>query len=239
MVDSFERSAAIASVAASRWMDSHAFQGLTQWAFSVFDTDENGEISKDDLYSGILLVHLNLAKYVGIAACQPLNRTQVDELHDLAASKNDGRVGKREFEEIAVISCAHVASRLVIYWAILVAVIPFMAAKAHLFLFHTLLASNQVSSLPRANWMEPISNVAMWFVEHILTAAALTFMVPTFYNRIDAFFSRYLTPIRKSKQRPSWETLREKYIKMMSNDKQQTNQTMDEGAIVEKSGSFL
>jgi hypothetical protein len=48
---------------------SKPFGKLAQWAFSVCDSDNTGEVGKTELYCGLLLVHLNLAKYAGPAAC--------------------------------------------------------------------------------------------------------------------------------------------------------------------------
>ena len=46
-----------------------AFKKLTKWAFQVCDNNHTGSINKTELYAGFLLVHLNLAKYAGPAAC--------------------------------------------------------------------------------------------------------------------------------------------------------------------------
>jgi hypothetical protein len=48
---------------------SKPFQNLVDWAFTVCDPDNTGELSKSELYTGFLLVHINLAKYAGPAAC--------------------------------------------------------------------------------------------------------------------------------------------------------------------------
>jgi hypothetical protein len=48
---------------------SKPFRKLATWAFSVCDSDKTGEVGKTELYCGLLLVHLNLAKYAGPAAC--------------------------------------------------------------------------------------------------------------------------------------------------------------------------
>lgn len=48
---------------------SKPFRKLATWAFSVCDSDKTGEVGKLELYCGLLLVHLNLAKYAGPAAC--------------------------------------------------------------------------------------------------------------------------------------------------------------------------
>jgi hypothetical protein len=48
---------------------SRAFQKLVDWAFKIVDTEKTNHIGKSDLYAGLLLVHINLAKYAGPAAC--------------------------------------------------------------------------------------------------------------------------------------------------------------------------
>jgi len=51
------------------WMRTGAFRKLCKWAFDICDSDGTGEIDKTELYAGLLLVHINLAKYAGPAAC--------------------------------------------------------------------------------------------------------------------------------------------------------------------------
>jgi len=48
--------------------------------FTSLDTDSSNCLSRDELYSGVLLLHIELAKYVGPAACKPPSRAVVDEL---------------------------------------------------------------------------------------------------------------------------------------------------------------
>jgi hypothetical protein len=38
-------------------------------AFNDCDTSKSGEVDKQELYAGLLLVHLKLAKFAGAAAC--------------------------------------------------------------------------------------------------------------------------------------------------------------------------
>jgi hypothetical protein len=46
-----------------------AFQKLSDMSFDICDPDKTGAVGKSDLYAGVILVHLNLAKYAGPAAC--------------------------------------------------------------------------------------------------------------------------------------------------------------------------
>ena len=48
---------------------SRAFKKVSDYSFSVCDNDKTGEVAKTELYAGVLLVHLKLAKYAGPAAC--------------------------------------------------------------------------------------------------------------------------------------------------------------------------
>ena len=40
---------------------SKAFKSVVKWAFSVCDDDKTGEIQKNELYTGVILVHLKIA----------------------------------------------------------------------------------------------------------------------------------------------------------------------------------
>ena len=42
---------------------------LVKHAFGVVDSNGTGEVGKAELYAGLLLVHLKLAKHAGPAAC--------------------------------------------------------------------------------------------------------------------------------------------------------------------------
>ena len=48
---------------------STRFCKLVDYVYNVCDADKTGQIGKSELYAGLLLVHLNLAKYAGPAAC--------------------------------------------------------------------------------------------------------------------------------------------------------------------------
>ena len=73
-----------------QWTSIPPLRRLTTWAFEVCDKDNTGCIDKDDLYVGILLIHLNLAKYVGAAACNPPSQKQMEELFDVIDWQRSG-----------------------------------------------------------------------------------------------------------------------------------------------------
>jgi len=49
--------------------ESRPFQMMVESTFKSMDRTGNGHVSKDELYAGLLLVHLKLAKFAGAAAC--------------------------------------------------------------------------------------------------------------------------------------------------------------------------
>ena len=48
---------------------SKAFQKLMDATFKSMDEDGHGSITKDELYAGVLMIHLKVAKFAGSAAC--------------------------------------------------------------------------------------------------------------------------------------------------------------------------
>jgi hypothetical protein len=97
-----------------------SFRRLTKWAFVQCDVSGNGKLTKTEMYSGILLVHLELAKYAGAAACYPPTKAVIDQLFDASDDDTSGFIDEDEFIKIMVICCAQIASRIVVYFAILV-----------------------------------------------------------------------------------------------------------------------
>jgi hypothetical protein len=48
---------------------SRAFRKLVDWAYGVCDANKTNHINQAELYAGLLLVHIKLAKFAGAAAC--------------------------------------------------------------------------------------------------------------------------------------------------------------------------
>ena len=107
--------------------NSTAFARLSHWAFNVCDADQTGRINQAELYAGILLVHVNLAKYAGAAACYPPTRTVVDDLFAAADADGSGSIEEAEFSEIVRICSMDIASRIVVYYGILILLVPYLA----------------------------------------------------------------------------------------------------------------
>jgi hypothetical protein len=106
-----------------------AFKKLTKWAFSVCDSDKTGQLGKSELFAGLLLVHVNLAKYAGAAACYPPSREVVEQLFEASDDDNSGDIDEEEFTCIVVICCGQIFSRMLVYYSVFVVMAPYLAGN--------------------------------------------------------------------------------------------------------------
>jgi len=106
---------------------SFFFKRLCRWAFKKIDTDKNGTVDKKELYSGLLLIHLNLSKYCGAAACKPMKKEQVDKVFDDMDTDNSGFLSEEEFVKAMVILCSDIASRVALLTGVALFNVPIVA----------------------------------------------------------------------------------------------------------------
>lgn len=168
------------------------FRKLTKWAFDTCDTDGTGHINIDELYAGILLVHVQLAKYVGVAACFPPSRQVCDQLFQASDDNGSGYIDEAEFTQIAIICCAQILSRIFVYFSLMIMFVPI---AAHRFVKGAELAANLVQ------WHAEAETFALFlWLESVLTlngiteksiALLLSFLViPALFDFIDSCSKR-------------------------------------------------
>ena len=163
------------------------FRTLSHWAFTVCDADDTGRVNKDELYAGILLVHVNLAKYVGAAACYPPRRAVVDQLFGAFDTQRAGTIGEDEFFQILQICTVDIAKRIAVYFAILILLVPYLAeAMIHAILhLDELLGWNLTKTqLTIFQWIEAILS---WnqVAEQVLGLGLLFLIIPIIFAFID------------------------------------------------------
>eukprot|EP00591_Stephanopyxis_turris_P011249 CAMPEP_0195526658 /NCGR_PEP_ID=MMETSP0794_2-20130614/27852_1 /TAXON_ID=515487 /ORGANISM="Stephanopyxis turris, Strain CCMP 815" /LENGTH=174 /DNA_ID=CAMNT_0040657399 /DNA_START=130 /DNA_END=651 /DNA_ORIENTATION=+ len=112
--------------AARFWMRTKAFRNLCKWSFDICDRDSSGEIDKTELYAGLLLVHINLAKYAGPAACYPPDREVVESLFEASDDNNSGGIDEEEFLMIMIILCSQITFRIIAYYFFLIFIVPYL-----------------------------------------------------------------------------------------------------------------
>mmetsp|Transcript_21521 Transcript_21521/g.26624 ORF Transcript_21521/g.26624 Transcript_21521/m.26624 type:complete len:215 (-) Transcript_21521:32-676(-) len=100
---------------------------MTDWAFDVVDTDKSGDVDKKELYAGLLLIHINLATYAGPAACKPMTREMVDEVFDKMDVDSSGTLNRGEFQEVMMILCSQIFSRVIMQWSLTLLIVPMVA----------------------------------------------------------------------------------------------------------------
>ena len=106
---------------------SQYFKDLTEKVFVHVDIDNSGSIDKKEMYSAILLVHLNLATYMGPAACKPPPRKYVNSIFDNLDVDRSGVLEREEFACAMAILCSQIASRVLIQWSMMLMMIPFIS----------------------------------------------------------------------------------------------------------------
>ena len=156
---------------------------LSAWAFSVCDSNHSGKINKAELYAGILLCHIHLAKYTGVVACHPPDRSKVDAFFDLADTDGNGLVGRQEFQDICKLCLSHIGSRIIVYYTILLAAVPFLSGKV-------------LHSLGRSHWMGGILASSQVLAEHLISLALFVAVVPVAFDQIDKL-TQYLVKNQK------------------------------------------
>ncbi|GMH98538.1 hypothetical protein TrST_g7047 [Triparma strigata] len=97
--------------------------------FDSLDVSGDGRLDSTELYSGVLLIQLELAKYFGPAACKPPSRQQVDEMFWTFDSDSSGDLDKNEFCNLLQILLSNIAGRVLFQFAMTIALVPFLAPK--------------------------------------------------------------------------------------------------------------
>mmetsp|Transcript_9096 Transcript_9096/g.18384 ORF Transcript_9096/g.18384 Transcript_9096/m.18384 type:complete len:239 (-) Transcript_9096:52-768(-) len=97
--------------------------------FNSLDTDGSGTLSPDELYSGVLMIHLELAKYVGPAACKPPSRRVVGDLFWEFDADDSGTLDKDEFCNLTIILLSNIMGRILFQFSMTIALVPFLAPR--------------------------------------------------------------------------------------------------------------
>ena len=108
--------------------NNKAYQLLVNTAFETMDDSDSGYLDEAELYAGMLLVHLNIAKYAGPAACYPPTRTHCDALFQQADTDTSGGIDRLEFVYIVSELSKQILARMLVYWFVLLLSVPLLAS---------------------------------------------------------------------------------------------------------------
>jgi hypothetical protein len=125
---------------------SKYFHKLVNWAFDVVDIDQSGHVDKKELYSGLILIHLKLASYLGPAACRPASRKHVYEIFDLIDFNNSGKLNRVEFGTVMLLFLPQIITRVLLHMMMAIIIIPFLSRYIVTSLVHVQVFSTQIFS---------------------------------------------------------------------------------------------
>jgi len=151
--------------------NSKIFQDLVCKAFQICDDSGDGVVDEAELYAGLLLVHLNLAKHAGPAACYPPTRIVCDRLFEAADKDNSGGLDKQQFHSVMCILCVQILSRMLVYYMVLILCVPILASHV-IFL----------AQIPEGTFLELATRESVSIIMFFLA-------VPVLWNKIDARYS--------------------------------------------------
>jgi len=147
---------------------TRAFQTGVSKAFAICDHSGDGKVDENELYTGLILVHLELAKHAGPAACFPPTRAVCDRHFAESDRDGSGYINRAEFHYIVEILCADILSRMFVYYLLIVLCVPILAT----FLLH-------LCRIPLGTYYELITREGLSF-------AVLFLIVPLLWNIVDA-----------------------------------------------------
>mmetsp|Transcript_6907 Transcript_6907/g.16919 ORF Transcript_6907/g.16919 Transcript_6907/m.16919 type:complete len:231 (+) Transcript_6907:128-820(+) len=150
---------------------SKAFRTLVSKSFDSMDDNGNGSIDRLELYAGVLLVHLNLAKYVGPAACYPPDRDACDRLFEAADRDDSGNLDRNQFHWIMGVLCARILSRIFAYYVVLILLVPVLASKLVSF-----------AGIPKGTYTELA-------IQQAFSCGVFFLAIPVLWDAIDARYS--------------------------------------------------
>jgi EF-hand domain pair len=103
------------------------FQTLCDQAFRLIDSDGSGAVDEKELYTGLLLIHLQLGMYAGPAACKPLSRDRASALFRKMDRDGSGTLQRHEFAHGMAVLFGNVILRVMVQWALTLLIVPGLA----------------------------------------------------------------------------------------------------------------
>lgn len=157
--------------------NSPYFAQLCDWAYSVCDPDDTNHVGttcarkgkwifvansfsddwltlpgKADLYVGILMVHIKLAKLAGASATFPPERETINQLFDACDTNGSGGINREEFDIFLSASSAQIFGRIFVNLFTYLFVIPYYSK-----------VSMGLLPLFVSSYHHPKTEIAFWF----------------------------------------------------------------------------
>jgi len=100
------------------------FKTLVEHSLEDMDMKDNGSIGKNEFYSGLLLIHISIAKYAGFIACTPPTHELAFSFFENLNVKKTGLISKEEYVRAMATLSSRIITRVAIQWIILIMILP-------------------------------------------------------------------------------------------------------------------
>uniref|UniRef100_A0A7S2MID1 EF-hand domain-containing protein n=1 Tax=Helicotheca tamesis TaxID=374047 RepID=A0A7S2MID1_9STRA len=181
---------------------TETFQKLSKWAFKRMDNDDSGSVNKEELYAGLLLIQLYLAKFAGPSACKPPSRETVEEIFDKMDRDESGQIEEKEFLDIMAVLCSGIATRIAVQYTLVISVLPHVArsivAICTWFLVSVGLADEVIPWFAKdSGFFWPLYRFLRYVIPEavleglpstIVGSILFTFVIPLALDKIDDFY---------------------------------------------------
>jgi EF-hand domain pair len=105
------------------------FQDMLEWAFVQVDADNSGQVDPQELYSGLLLIHLKLGSYAGPAACKPISRAQTQAMFAKVDVDGNGTLSREEFDAVMMVLFGNALLRVAFQYSCTIVLVPLLAQQ--------------------------------------------------------------------------------------------------------------
>jgi hypothetical protein len=100
---------------------------LLDQAFETVDQDRSGSVDEKELYSGLLLIHLQLGMYAGPAACKAISRQKCHSVFQKMDVDRSGSLDREEFDNVMCVLFGNVLLRVLFQYACTLMLVPVLA----------------------------------------------------------------------------------------------------------------
>ena len=129
-----------------------------------------GHIGPTELYAGLLWVHVQLARYLGVAALYPPDRSVVYDLFLISDVDDSGGIDRDEFNLIAKTTCAQIMGRLGVAYAARFVVFPILSQWLVMYF------------LPFSSFLPRIVRTVL---EQVVSSFLFMILIPVWFGLID------------------------------------------------------
>jgi Ca2+-binding EF-hand superfamily protein len=152
-------------------MNTYTFDAVVHLAFGASDGNRSGLVNQEEMFAGMLFLHLTLAKHVGPAALNPPSRKVLNAMFEEADADNSGRLGKQQFREIMSVLIWIILIRTMVFYLVAIVTVPLLVVLV-VYLFEV-----------------PTNSYYVRLISVAISLLVSFFIMPRLFNFIDKHYS--------------------------------------------------